>query len=168
MSLSYFQLSVPVFLRGLDNLSKILDKAVEYANTNDIALDELLQARLAPDMYTLIGQVQIASDASKLCTARLAGVTPPSFPDTETTLEDVRERIAKTQAFIRSVTPEQYEANAGNTITMKLPAQEVTFTQQDYLLNLALPNFYFHLTTAYDILRHKGVPIGKLDFLGGL
>jgi uncharacterized protein len=168
MSLSYFQLSVPVFLRGLDNLSKILDKAVEYANTNGIAIDELLQARLAPDMYTLIGQVQIASDASKLCTARLAGVTPPSFPDTETTLEHVRERIAKTQAFIRSVTPEQYAANAGNTISMKLPNQEVTFSQQDYLLNLALPNFYFHLTTAYDILRHKGVPIGKLDFLGGL
>ncbi|MDB6146054.1 MAG: hypothetical protein JWP80_5098 [Pseudomonas sp.] len=168
MSLSYFQLSVPVFLRGLDNLSKILDKAVEHANTNGIAMDELLQARLAPDMYTLVGQIQIASDASKLCTARLAGVTPPSFADTETTLEHVRERIAKTQAFIRSVTPEQYAANEGTTISMKLPGQEVTFSQQDYLLHFALPNFYFHLTTAYDILRHKGVPIGKMDFLGGI
>jgi hypothetical protein len=168
MSLSYFQLSVPVFLRGLDNLSKFLDKAVEHANTNGIAIDELLQARLAPDMYPLIGQVQAASDASKLCTARLAGIAPPSFPDTETTLEQLHERIAKTQAFIRSVTPEQYAANAGNSVTMKTPKQELTFTQQDYLLNVALPNFYFHLTTAYDILRHKGAPIGKLDFLGGV
>jgi hypothetical protein len=168
MSLSYFQLSVPVFLHGLDNLSKILDKAVEHASANGIAIDELLQARLAPDMYTLTGQVQMASDASKFCTARLAGITPPSFSDDETTLEQLHARIVKTQDFLRSVTPEQYAANAGNTVVMKTPKQELTFSQQDYLLNFVLPNFYFHLTTAYDILRHKGAPIGKLDFLGGL
>lgn len=168
MSLSYFQLSVPVFLRGLDNLSKLLNKAAEHAKANGIAIEELLQARLAPDMYTLIGQVQTASDASKLCTARLAGVKPPSFPDTETTLEQLYERIANTQAFIRSLTPEQYEANAGNTVVLKTPSQEMTFSQQDYLLHFAHPNFYFHLTTAYDILRHKGVAIGKMDFLGSL
>ncbi|MDB5983034.1 MAG: hypothetical protein JWQ69_4049 [Pseudomonas sp.] len=168
MSLSYFQLSVPVFLRGLDNLSKILDKAFEHASANGIAVDELLQARLAPDMYTLTGQVQMASDASKFCVARLAGITPPSFSDDETTLEQLHARIVKTQDFLRSVTPEQYAANAGNSVVMKTPKQELTFSQQDYLLNFALPNFYFHLTTAYDILRHKGAPIGKLDFLGGL
>lgn len=168
MSLSYYQLSVPVFLRGLDNLSKWLDKAVEHAAANGMPIDELLQSRLAPDMYTLTGQIQSASDASKLCSARLAGVTPPSFPDTETTLEQLRERITNTQAFIRSVTPEQYEANEGNTVTLKTPSQEITFSQQDYLLNFALANFYFHLTTAFGILRHKGVPIGKMDFLGGI
>ncbi|MEB0076231.1 DUF1993 domain-containing protein [Pseudomonas sp. CCI3.2] len=168
MSLSYYQLSVPVFLRSLNNLSKWLDKAVEHATDNGTTIDELLQARLAPDMYTLTGQIQAASDASKLCTARLAGVTPPSYSDTETTLEQLRERIANTQAFIRSVTPEQYEANAGKTVTLKTPSQEMIFSQQDYLLNFAVPNFYFHLTTAYDILRHNGVAIGKLDFLGGI
>ncbi|MDY7560260.1 DUF1993 domain-containing protein [Pseudomonas sp. 10B1] len=168
MSLSYYQLSVPVFLRGLDNLSKWLDKAVEHAAANGMPIDELLESRLAPDMYTLTGQIQSASDASKLCSARLAGVTPPSFPDTETTLEQLRERITNTQAFIRSVTPEQYEANEGNTVTLKTPSQEITFSQQDYLLNFALANFYFHLTTAFGILRHKGVPIGKMDFLGGI
>ncbi|MEB0041365.1 MULTISPECIES: DUF1993 domain-containing protein [unclassified Pseudomonas] len=168
MSLSYYQLSVPVFLRSLNNLSKWLDKAVEHATANGTTIDELLQARLAPDMYTLTGQIQAASDASKLCTARLAGVTPPSYSDTETTLEQLRERIANTQAFIRSVTPEQYEANAGKTVTLKTPSQEMIFSQQDYLLNFAVPNFYFHLTTAYDILRHNGVAMGKLDFLGGI
>lgn len=168
MSLSYFQLSVPVFLRGFDNLLKWLDKAAAHADANGVPIDELLQARLAPDMYPLTRQIQIASDAAKLCTARLAGVEAPSFPDTETTLEEVRERITKTQAFIRSLTPEQYEANAGNTITVKMTSQSVTFSQQDYLLNFAQPNFYFHLTTTYDILRHKGVSLGKMDYLGGL
>ena len=168
MSLSYYQLSVPVFLRGLDNLSKLLDKAVEHAAATGMPMEELLQARLAPDMYPLTGQIQAVSDSSKLCTARLAGVTAPSFADTETTLEQLRERIANTQAFIRSVTPEQYEANAGNTVTLKTPSREMIFSQQDYLLGFAHPNFYFHLTTAYDILRHKGVAIGKMDFLGGV
>jgi len=168
MSLSYFQLSVPVFLRGFDNLSKWLDKAVAHADANGIPIDELLQARLAPDMYPLTRQIQVASDAAKLCAARLAGVEAPSFPDTETTLEQLRERIAKTQAFLRSLTPEQYEANAGNTVTLKMPSQSVTFSQQDYLLNFAQPNFYFHLTTAYDILRHKGVSLGKMDYLGAV
>ncbi|WP_297836430.1 DUF1993 family protein [Pseudomonas sp.] len=168
MSLSYYQLSVPVFLRGLDNLSKLLDKAFEHATATGMPMEELLQARLAPDMYTLIGQVQAVSDSSKLCTARLAGVTPPSFPDTETTLEQLRERIANTQAFIRSVTPEQYEANAGKTVTLKTSSREMILSQQDFLLGFAQPNFYFHLTTAYDILRHKGVAIGKMDFLGGV
>jgi hypothetical protein len=168
MSLSYYQLSVPVFLRGLDNLSKLLDKAVEHCAANGVAMEELLLARLAPDMFTLTGQIQTASDASKLCTARLAGVSAPSYPDTETTLEQLRERIVNTQAFIRSVTPEQYEANAGKTITLKTPGRDMIFSQQDYLLHFAHPNFYFHLTTAYDVLRHKGVAIGKMDFLGGI
>lgn len=168
MSLSYYQLSVPVFLRGLNNLSTLLDKAVDHSSANGMEIDELLQARLAPDMFNLIGQVQSASDAAKFCTARLAGVQAPSFPDTETTLEQLRERIANTQTFMRSLTPEQYQANAGNTVTVKTPSQALTFSQQDYLLGFALPNFYFHLTTAYDILRHKGVAIGKMDYLGGL
>lgn len=167
MSLSYYELTVPVFLRGLDNLSKLLDKAVAHA-ASEPSMNELLQARLAPDMFTLTQQIQSASDAAKLCTARLAGVTAPSYPDTETTLEQLRERIANTQAFIRSVTPEQYEANSGNTVTMKTPSQDMVFSQQDYLLKFAHPNFYFHLTTAYDILRHNGVPVGKMDFLGGV
>ncbi|WP_397453463.1 DUF1993 family protein [Pseudomonas sp. NA-150] len=168
MSLSYYQLSVPVFLRGLDILSKLLDKAVEHCDAQGIEFDELLQTRLAPDMYPLLRQIQMVSDASKYGAARLAGIIPPSFADNEVTLADVRERIANTHAFISSVTAEQYEANEGSTVVLKLPTQEMTFTQQDYLLHFAMPNFYFHLTTAYDILRHKGVPIGKMNFLGAI
>lgn len=166
MSLSMYQASIPPFVRMLGNLSAILHKAEAYAAERKIEPDVLLNARLAPDMYPLVRQVQIATDGVKGCAARLAGLEVPSYADTESSFAEVQARIGKTQAFLQSVTAAQVDGSESRPVTLKFPGAELHFSGQDYLLNFVLPNFYFHLTTAYAILRHNGLDIGKMDFLG--
>jgi hypothetical protein len=157
-----YRASIPVFIRALDNLSAILKKGEAHAGSASF-----VDARLAPDMLTLAGQVQRASDAAKGAVARLGGIDNPSFPDTEKTFAELQARIKKTIDFLQGVKPAQIDGSEQKTIEMKAGGRELKFTGIDYLLGFALPNFFFHVTTAYAILRHKGVPIGKMDYLGG-
>ena len=166
MSYSVYESCIPSMLRFLENLSKILDKAVAQAKTRDIPLTELIEARLAPDMFPFPRQIQIASDVAKLA-ARLAGMEPPSFPDTEITFPELQARIAKTIDYLKSVSREKFDGAEDRTITLKFPQGEVSFVGRDFVTNFVLSNFFFHVTTAYDILRHKGIEIGKMDYLGG-
>lgn len=166
MSLSLYQASVPVFARMFGNLLAILDKAVAYAEARKIDPNVLLTARLAPDMHPLTRQVQIASDLAKGCAARLAGVEPPSFADTESSFDELKARIAKTLDFLRSVDPTLIDAGAEREIVLKLPGNELKLDGVSYLLHFVQPNFYFHITTAYAILRHNGLDIGKMDYMG--
>ena len=166
MSLTLYQTSAPAFVRGLKILSTLLDKARAHAEANNIDPASLVNARLAPDMFTLAGQVQGASDAAKTGTARLASLPPPSFPDTETTFDELQARIAKTLDFIATVSEAQINQSEGGTITIKVGGKERTFASEPYLLGFILPNFYFHITTTYDILRSQGVKLGKMDYLG--
>lgn len=165
MALTIYQLSVPAFIRGLGVLGKLLDKAEAFAGEKGVALDDLFNARLAPDMLTLAGQVQRVSDTSKGAIGRLTSIEVPRFPDEEKTVAELRERIAKTLAFLETVQPVDLEGSESREVVLNFPNLKVTFTGEEYLLKFVLPNFYFHLTTAYDILRHKGVPVGKADFL---
>ena len=167
MSLSMYQASVPVFIRMLGNLSTILGKAATYAETRKFDPSVLINARLAPDMLPLAFQVRTACDSAKGCAARLAGIDVPSYPDTETTFAELQARIAKTIDFMKSLKAEQIDGSEERTIVLKL-RQEMQFKGQAYLLGFALPNFYFHPTTAYAILRHNGLDIGKGDFLGSI
>lgn len=167
MTLSMYQASVPVFVRQLRNLSAILDKAGAHAASAGLDPAALVGARLAPDMLPLSSQVQIACDNAKGCAARLAGIEVPRWEDKEQTLAELQERIARTQAFLQGFEPGQIDGSEAREITLKLRDREVRFSGQDYLLCFALPNFYFHMVTAYDLLRHQGVPIGKRDYLGG-
>jgi hypothetical protein len=166
MSLSMYQASVPVFIRMLGNLSAILDKAAAHAEAKKIDPSFLIRDRLAPDMLPFSFQIQTATDHAKGCTARLAGIEAPKFEDTETTFAELKERIAKTLAFVQSVTPAQIDGSEQRPITLNLRRGELKLDGQSYLLHFALPNFYFHITTAYAILRHNGVDLGKLDFIG--
>jgi hypothetical protein len=168
MSFSLYQASVPVFARALRNLAAILDKGVTFAEAKKIDPSVLLNSRLAPDMFPLTRQVQIACDAAKNGTARLAGLEPPAMPDTETSFQELHERIQKTLGYIESIPADQIDGHEGRAITLKLRSTNVDFTGQSLLLSFTLPNLYFHVTTAYAILRHNGVELGKLDFLGGV
>jgi hypothetical protein len=163
-----YAVSVPVLIRGFRNLSAILDKAAAYAEARKIDPEVLVGARLAPDMHPLRAQIQIASDTAKGGAARLAGVEMPSWPDTETTLPELQARIKTTIDYLESFTPDQIDGAEDRTVTMKFPNGEMKFSGTDYLSGFLLPNFFFHLTTAYAILRHNGVGIGKMDFLGGI
>jgi uncharacterized protein len=163
MSLSLYDATIPVFVRGLRNLSFFLDKA-EASGADVKALSD---ARLYEDMHPLNRQIHLASDAAKSGAARLAGVAPPSFPDVEVTFPELRERIAKTIAFLEGIKPEQLNGREDATVELPLPGRTMTFTGKDFLLNFSLPNFLFHVTTAYAILRSQGVPLGKMDFLAG-
>ena len=166
MALSMYDVSVPVFIRALTNLSAILEKGAAHAKAQGMDAAELIQTRLIADMDPLPAQIQCASDAAKGCAARLAGLETPSFPDTEATFPELQERIAKTIGYLKTIRPEQFEGSETRTVELKLRHGPITFDGKNYLLGFALPNFYFHVTTAYDILRHKGVQIGKMDFLG--
>lgn len=166
MSLSMYQASIPVLIRGLDTLAAILAKAAADAAARKIAAEVFLNARLAPDMLPLVRQVQIVSDTAKGCAARLAGIEVPSYADTEASFPELQERLAKTVTFLKGVAPEQIDGSEARAIVLKAHDQEIHFTGQSYLLGFVLPNFYFHLTTAYGILRHNGVEIGKKDYLG--
>lgn len=167
MSLSMYQASIPVFIRGLTNLAAIMDKAEAHAGAKHIEPDVFLNARLAPDMFPLVRQVQSVSDGAKGCAARLAGMEVPSYADTEASFAELKQRIAKTVSFLQSIAPAQVDGSEERPVTLKARDQELHFTGQTYLLGFALPNFYFHMTTAYDILRHNGVDLGKRDYLGG-
>jgi hypothetical protein len=166
MPLTMYHASVPVFVRALTNLSAILRKAEEHAAAKKIDSAVFVNARLAPDMFPLSRQVQSASDSAKGCAARLAGMEVPRYDDTESTFPELHARIAKTVAFMQGVSPEVIAGSEERKVVLKLRGQETSFSGQSYLLTFALPNFFFHVVTAYDILRHNGVAIGKADFLG--
>jgi hypothetical protein len=165
MSITMFEIAVPSFTKHLEALDAILDKAAEYANAKKIDPDVLLAARLYPDMYTLKKQVQSACDFAKLSVSRLAGLTPPVHDDSETSIADLKGRIAETLAVIGSAKPDVMEQAADREVTIKAGPRELKFTGREYLLHFALPNFYFHCATAYGILRHNGLEIGKRDFM---
>ena len=167
-NISMFQASVPRFVNILGNLSNILDKAQAHVDAKKIDPAVLPSFRLFPDMLPMSKQVQIASDTAKGVLARLAGVEIPVYEDNETTLPELKARIAKTIAFLQSIKPEQIDGSEDRIVTLPLRGTEAKFRGQPYLLHFALPNFFFHATTAYAILRHAGVEIGKLDFLGAL
>jgi hypothetical protein len=168
MALSMYQASVPVFRRQLDALCTILNKAEEHVNARKLDPLALINCRLFPDMFPLGRQVQIVSDTAKGGVARLAGVEVPSYPDIETTFAELKQRCARTTEFISSFTPGQIDGSEDRDIVLKLGPNSVTFKGQQYLLAFALPNFFFHVTTAYAILRHCGVEVGKRDFLGAV
>jgi hypothetical protein len=154
------------FAAMLRNLSAILDNAQAHCEAKKIEPELMASLRLYPDMFPLYRQVQVACDAAKGAVARLAGVDIPKHEDTERTLAELKARIAKTIAFIESVAPEAIDGSEAREIQLKLAGREVTFKGQQYLLGFAQPNFYFHVTTAYNILRHNGVEVGKRDFIG--
>ncbi len=168
MSITVYQASIPGFIRSLQALSAILKKGEASAEARKIDPSVLVNARLAPDMHPLSRQVQIASDGVKGGAARLAQVEVPSFPDTETTFAELQARIDKTIAFLETIKPEQLEGAETRTVTMKIGPNDLSFPALDYLFGFVIPNFYFHCTTAYAILRHNGVDVGKRDFLGGV
>lgn len=161
-----YEASIPVLKRFLGNLAAILAQAAEHAEARKIDPGVLLNARLFPDMYPLVKQVQIASDQAKGGAARLAGVEIPRFEDNESSFSELQARIAKTIAFLDSLQPEQLAGSEIRDIVLMLHEKKLEFKGQPYLLTWVLPNFYFHVTTAYAILRHNGVDIGKRDFLG--
>jgi uncharacterized protein len=166
MSLDMYTSSKPRFAHMLRNLATILSKAEEHARARRIEPSALLQARLFPDMFPLVRQVQIACDTAKGTCARLAGVDVPKHEDNEQTFEELQQRIAKVIAFMDSVPSDSIAASADRQVTLKQRDRELHFRGDAYLLESALPNFYFHVVTAYDILRHNGVELGKRDFLG--
>jgi hypothetical protein len=167
MTISMYQASVPVFVRLLKNLGVILDKGRAHAEARKIAADVLPASRLIADMFPLSRQVQIASDHAKGAVARLAGVDIPKYEDDERTFEDLQARIAKTVVFIETFSAARIDGSEERDIVLSLRDRDLKFKGVDYLLGFALPNFYFHVVTAYDILRANGVDVGKRDFLGG-
>ena len=168
MSLSMYQASVPVFVQGLANLSAILDKAVNHADERQIDPAALLDSRLAPDMFPLVGQVQLATDHAKGASARLAGIEVPKFADIETSFDELQQRLARVSEFVRGIDPDRIGGSEEREIVITIGGQSKTFNGRTYLVSFALPNFYFHLTTAYAILRHNGVGVGKRDFIGSV
>ena len=166
MTISMYQASVPRFVNILGNLSNILDKAQVHADTKKLDTASLTTYRLFPDMLPMTTQVQIACDAAKGVVARLAGVEIPAYEDNEKTLADLKARIAKTIAFIQTVMPGQIDGTEDKEIVIKRGDKETRYKGMQFLLGHALPNFYFHVTTTYNILRHNGIEIGKRDYLG--
>lgn len=166
MKISMYQASVPAFNRVLGNLAAILEKAAAHAEARKIDPSVLVNARLYPDMFPLVKQVQIAADAAKGGAARLAQLEPPVFEDSEVALADLVARLRKTIAYLETLKPEQIDGSEERTVTWKTRTASKSMQGMPYLLNHVLPNLYFHVTTAYAILRHNGVEIGKGDFLG--
>lgn len=166
MAVSMYQASAPRFANMLRNLSRILDKAAAHCEAKKIDPAVLLNARLYPDMFPLVRQVQIASDNAKGAVARLAGVEVPRYEDSEKTFDELKARIAKTIEFVNSVPAERIDGSEERDIHLKLGPLEVDWKGMQYLLGFALPNFYFHMVTAYDILRHNGVEVRKQDYIG--
>jgi len=167
MSISMYAASVPVFKQMLGSLSDVLRKAETHAAEKKIEPDALLQARLFPDMFSLIRQVQIAADFAKSVSARLAGVEVPAYEDNERSFAELQERIAKTLAFLDTLAPAQIDGSEQREIVLRPGTpKEQKFTGQPYLLHYGLPQFFFHVTTAYAILRHNGIELGKRDYMG--
>jgi hypothetical protein len=169
MPLSMSKASIPALEIGLNALSGVLDKAQAFATAKKVDPSVLLGTRLAPDMFALTRQVQIACDLAKNGMSRLAGVEPPRFEDNETTIDQLKARIAKTVAHLKALDVKKIDASGDNEITFPLgPNNKGQMKGDDYLNHFVLPNVYFHLTAAYAILRHCGVEIGKQDFLGAI
>ena len=167
MTISMFTASVPVYTQFLTSLSNVLKKGAAHAEAKKIDPSVLINARIAPDMLPLSSQVQIATDHAKGSLARLAGIDLPKFEDTEKTFEELEARIQKTLGFVKTFKPEQIDGTEGKEIVLTFGTQKFPFNGQTYLIQFALPNFYFHTSVAYAILRHNGVEIGKRDFMGG-
>ncbi len=166
MKISMYQASVPVFIRMLGNLRGILQKASAHAEAKKLDPATLPNCRLYPDMFTLIRQVQAVSDIAKSCPARLAGMDPPKFEDNESTFPELLARVDKTLAYVKTFKAEQLDGAEDKAIVVHTPRGPLNFVGLPYLLHFVLPNFHFHVTTAYDILRHNGVELGKMDYLG--
>ena len=167
MTIEIYDQVVPVMQRMLQNLAAIVTKAEKYAEERKIEPAALLQARLAPDMFTFTRQIQIATDFTKSTPARLAGIEPPKWEDTEQTFAELQARIQRGIDYLGSFRREQFAGADTRAIEFKTPRNTMNFTGRDFLLHFALPNFYFHLTLAYALLRHNGLELGKMDFLGG-
>ena len=168
MALTMYQASVPQFIKMLGNLKSILDKAATHATSKKIDESVFINARLSPDMLPLTAQVQIATDFARGTTARLVGVEPPKVEDNEKSFAELTARIDAAITYVRTFSAAQVDGSETRQITRTIREAPKTFSGQDYLIQFSLPNFYFHVTTAYAILRHNGVEIGKLDFLGPL
>jgi uncharacterized protein len=162
---SIYHFTVPVLLRGFKTLSGYLDKTEENAKAREINPTVFVNARLAPDMLPLSGQIQRASDTAKGAVARLTGMEVPSFPDTETTMDELRARIAKTVDLLESVPAERFDGAAERTVSLRFTNLNIDVTGEDYVAQFVIPNFFFHVVTAHAILRHNGVPLGKADFI---
>jgi len=168
MTISMYQASVPVFVKGLTNLKAVLEKALAHAQEKKIDDTVFVSARLYPDMLPLSGQIQIATDMARGTAARLTGSEPPKWEDNEKTIAELIARIDKTIDYLKSFAAGQIDGTEGRTITRTIRGNPMNFTGVDYLQQFSIPNFYFHAATAYGILRHNGVAVGKLDFLGKL
>jgi hypothetical protein len=166
MSLSLYDASIPTFLHSLRALKAILEKAVAHAEARKFDPNVFLSMRLYPDMLPFARQIQIASDSAKGAAARLSGTEPPKFEDNETTMADLIARVSKTIDYLEGFKPEQFEGDDNRTISIKTPRVSLNFTAVNFVRHWALANFFFHMTTAYALLRHGGVEIGKQDFLG--
>ena len=166
MPLTMFEACMPPMVRGLGVLKVVLTKGAAHAAERGLSEAAMLEARLAPDMFNLTRQVQSTSDAAKFAAYRLAGLPPPSFADTEASFAELLTRIGRTTQLLEQFTPSQFEGSEARAITIGSGAGQRSFDGRSYLLGFALPNFFFHLTTAYDVLRHQGVSLGKRDFLG--
>ena len=166
MTISMYQACVPTFIRVLDNLAAVLEKAAAHAEAKKIDPAVLIASRLYPDMFPLVKQVQIAADAAKGGAARLAQLEPPAYEDNETTFAELVARLRRTVAYLGTLKPEQIDGSEERTVTWKTRTATKSMQGMPYLLNHVLPNLFFHVTTAYAILRHNGVEIGKGDFLG--
>ena len=168
MAISMYEASIPQFTKMLTNLSNVLKKGEEFAKAKGVDSAVLVaESRLAPDMFPLSKQIQIACDQVKNGMARLASVEPPKFEDNETTFAQLQDRIAKTIDFANSLKPAQVDGTEAKEIKFSIREWNFEFVGEQYLLTWIIPNFYFHVTTAYAILRHNGVEIGKTDYLGG-
>ena len=166
MSISLYEVSIPVFTLSLNNLSAILDKAESHAEAKNVDPKVIQQARLIVDMLPLSSQIQIACDTAKGAAARLAGVEVPKHEDTEATLAELKARVAKTLDFIKTIKPEQLQGAETREVVLQFPQTTLKFNGLNYLTNFALPNFFFHVTMAYALLRKNGIDLGKRDFLG--
>ncbi|MFG1427971.1 DUF1993 domain-containing protein [Roseixanthobacter glucoisosaccharinicivorans] len=167
MSIEIYDATIPVFVNMMRNLTALLDKAESWSSESGLSPESLADTRLATDMFPLTRQIYIVSDTAKGAAARLAGMEVPSFPDTEVTFPELKQRLAKTIAFVNSVTPEQVNGNEGRIIELRFARRPMTFTATDYVFQFALPNFMFHVVTAYGLMRSRGVPLGKMDYLAG-
>ncbi len=167
MSITMYRASVPVFIRALTNLKAVLQKGEAHAEAKKFKPEVLLNDRLCADMFPLTRQVQIATDMTKGCAARLAGVEVPKYDDNEASFADLYARLDKTIEFLKGFKAEQIDGSEGRDITLPSPRGAMEFKGLDYLLGFVVPNVYFHCTTAYAILRHNGVELGKMDFIGG-
>lgn len=166
MSITIHDQTVSSFSHALRALSGLLEQADKHAAAHNYDVANLLSARLFPDMFALTRQIQLATDFAKGGAARLAGVEVPRWEDREVTVEELEARIGKALEFLASLSPAAFDGAENRTIELNTPAGKLSFNGRDFLLQWAIPNFYFHCTTAYNLLRHNGVPVGKFDFLG--